>query len=84
MTESGAYDIDGVLGGGFKSQKDKMYEIVRIIKDTKKTEGRITRNDLLDRAAEINIDEHELEGYLKKLQDEGAIFEPRTGEYSVL
>lgn len=84
MTESGTYDIDGVLGGGFKSQKDKMYEIVRIIKDNKKEEGRITKKDLVTRAAEINIDEHELEGYLKKLQDEGAIFEPRTGEYSVL
>jgi replicative DNA helicase Mcm len=84
LTDSGAYDIDGVMGGGFKSQKEKMYEIVRIIKDSKKDKGKISRRDLIDKASQLNIDEHELEGYLKKLQDEGAIFEPRTGEYSVL
>ncbi len=84
MTESGTYDIDGVLGGGFKSQKDKMYEIVKIIKEYQTRDGKMARKDLITITAEMNIEEHELDGYLKKLQDEGAIFEPRSGEYSVL
>jgi replicative DNA helicase Mcm len=84
LTESGTYDIDGVLGSGFKSQKDKMYEIVKIIKEFQTKDGKMARKDLVAVASDINIDEHELDGYLKKLQDEGAIFEPRSGEYSVL
>lgn len=84
MTESGTYDIDGVLGGGFKSQKDKMYEIVKLIKESPSRDGRISKRELIEVASEINITEHELDGYLRKLQDEGAIFEPRSGEYSVL
>lgn len=84
MTESGTYDIDGVLGGGFKSQKDKMYEIVKIIKEYQTKDGSISRRDLIEVAADSNIDEHELDNYLRKLQDEGAIFEPKSGNYSVL
>jgi replicative DNA helicase Mcm len=84
MTESGDYDIDGIMGSGFKNQKDMMYEIINIIREHKAKDGKITRKELLDRATERNISEMDLEKYLKKLQDEGAIFEPRTGEYSVL
>jgi replicative DNA helicase Mcm len=84
MTESGDYDIDGIMGSGFKSQKDKMYEIINIIREHKTKDGRITRGDLEQRARDRNITEVELDKYLKKLQDEGAIFEPRSGEFSVL
>ncbi|MBN1539694.1 MAG: minichromosome maintenance protein MCM, partial [Candidatus Thermoplasmatota archaeon] len=84
MTESGDYDIDGIMGSGFKSQKDKMYEIISIIRESKVKEGRITRDDLALKAKDRNINEAELDRYLKKLQDEGAIFEPRSGEFSVL
>ncbi|RLF68352.1 MAG: hypothetical protein DRN57_04360, partial [Thermoplasmata archaeon] len=79
----GTYDIDGVMGSGFKSQKDRMYDIVRLIKEQSR-DGRIKRKDLVIHAAELNIEERELDNYLRKLQDEGAIFEPRSGEYSVL
>jgi len=84
MTESGDFDIDGIMGSGFKNQKDMMYEIINIIRENKAKDGRITRKDLVERAIERNISEMDLDKYLKKLQDEGAIFEPRTGEYSVL
>ncbi|MBN1389884.1 MAG: minichromosome maintenance protein MCM [Candidatus Thermoplasmatota archaeon] len=84
MTESGDFDIDGIMGSGFKSQKDKMYEIISIIRESKTKEGRITRSDLAQIAKDRNITEAELDRYLKKLQDEGAIFEPRSGEFSVL
>ncbi|OYT46789.1 hypothetical protein B6U90_00235 [Thermoplasmatales archaeon ex4484_6] len=83
LTDSGTYDIDGVMGSGFKSQKDRMYDIVRLIKEQSR-DGRIKRKDLVIHAAELNIEERELDNYLRKLQDEGAIFEPRSGEYSVL
>ena len=78
------YDIDGIMGSGFKSQKDKMFEIIHIIREHRSKDGKITRKQLLQKAQERNINEMELEKYLKKLQDEGAVFEPRTGEYSVL
>jgi replicative DNA helicase Mcm len=84
LTESGDYDIDGIMGSGFKNQKDMMYEIINIIREHKAKDGKITRKELLNRASERNINEMDLDKYLKKLQDEGAIFEPRTGEYSVL
>lgn len=84
MTESGDYDIDGIMGSGFKSQKDKMYEIINIIREHKAKDGKITRIELEERARDRNITEVELDKYLKKLQDEGAIFEPRSGEFSVL
>ena len=84
MTESGDYDIDGILGSGFKSQKDKMYEIISMIRESKVKEGKISRSDLVKKAKDRNITETELDRYLKKLQDEGAIFEPRSGEFSVL
>ncbi|MGA1792647.1 MAG: minichromosome maintenance protein MCM [Thermoplasmatota archaeon] len=84
MTESGDYDIDGIMGSGFKSQKDKMYEIISIIRESKVKEGKISRSELAKRAKDRNITETELDRYLKKLQDEGAIFEPRSGEFSIL
>jgi replicative DNA helicase Mcm len=84
MTDSGIYDIDGIIGSGFKSQKDKMYEILTIIREYQTTDGRITRAELRQRAEERNISENELDNYLKKLQDEGAVYEPRTGEFSIL
>ncbi len=84
MTDSGVYDIDGIIGSGFKNQKDKMYEILTIIREFQTREGRITRTELRQRAEERNISENELENYLKKLQDEGAVYEPRTGEFSIL
>jgi hypothetical protein len=61
-----------------------MYEIINIIREHKTKDGRITRGDLEQRARDRNITEVELDKYLKKLQDEGAIFEPRSGEFSVL
>jgi replicative DNA helicase Mcm len=84
MTDSGIYDIDGIIGSGFKSQKDKMYEILSIIREYQTRDGRITRTELRQRAEERNISENELDNYLKKLQDEGAVYEPRTGEFSIL
>lgn len=84
MTESGDYDIDGIMGSGFKNQRDKMYMIIGLIKEFRTQDGRISKSELVERSLQRNISEIELEKYLKKLQDEGAIFEPRTGEFSVL
>ncbi|MFW3146155.1 MAG: minichromosome maintenance protein MCM [Thermoplasmatota archaeon] len=84
MTESGDFDIDGIMGSGFKSQKDKMHLIIGIIKEYRTADGRITKPELIQRASERSITEVELEKYLRKLQDEGAIYEPKTGEFSVL
>lgn len=84
MTEAGEYDIDGIMGSGFKNQKDKMHMIIGIIKEYRSQDGRISKPELIEKSLQRNITELELEKYLKKLQDEGAIFKPRTGEFSVL
>lgn len=84
MTDTGDYDIDGIMGSGFKSQRDNMHMIIGIIKEYRTQDGRISKPELVEKALQRNISELDLDKYLKKLQDEGAIFEPRTGEYSVL
>lgn len=79
-TDEGTYDIDGIMGSGFRGQREKISEIISIIKELniRKT---CTRSEMVKMARERNIDEDELDRYIQKLISDGAIYEPTYGVY---
>jgi len=79
-TDEGTYDIDGIMGSGFKGQREKISEIMAIIKELDQS-GSATRSEIVRVAKERNIDEEELNRYVKKLINDGAIYEPSYGVY---
>jgi replicative DNA helicase Mcm len=78
--EEGKYDIDGIMGSGFLGQREKIGEIMNIIKELD-GKGAATRSEIIRVARDRNIDEDELTRYLKKLIIDGAIYEPSYGVY---
>jgi replicative DNA helicase Mcm len=79
-TEEGTYDIDGIMGSGFRGQREKIVEIMNIIKELD-NRGSASRAEIARIARERNIDDEELGRYLKKLIIDGAIYEPSYGVY---
>lgn len=79
-TDEGTYDIDGIMGSGFRGQREKIGDILSMIRELNATRT-CTRQEMIKLARERNIDEDELDRYLKKLISEGAIYEPTYGVY---
>lgn len=84
--EMGNIDIDGIFGSGSKTQMDTMLVVVDLIRslESQSKEGIAKKSDLIERAKEVNLDPIDLENYLKKLREEGSIYEPKTNHYSFL
>ena len=68
---------------GFKSQRNKIFEIMTIVKELSRN-GSATKDNIVKMAQDRNIEENELDDYLRKLKKEGTIYEPRPGQYQAL
>lgn len=78
-TETGRFDIDRMISGTTSSQRNKIREILRIMKELQdeSPSKRVAVQDLIARAEDEGIDG--AEDIVDKLKKEGELFEPRQG-----
>jgi len=82
--ESGNYDVDKIMVGVTKSQRDKINEILDIIKELEKDYGSAKKDEILELARERGIDEKNARELIEKLRRDGNIYEPRHGNYKIV
>jgi len=83
-TETGTYDVDKIMVGVTKSQRDKIRVILRIIEELEKEFDTAKIEEVKRLAKEEGIDEENTEELITKLQRDGTIYEPRDWSYKVL
>lgn len=77
--KAGIFDIDRAEGGTTSTQRSKIKIVQDLIEELQKNIGgkTIPLNDLVKRAKEEGVDD--IENIIRKMKDEGLIFEPRYG-----
>jgi replicative DNA helicase Mcm len=78
--ETGRVDIDKIMVGVTKSQRDRITRILEIIREIEKEYGSAKKSEILERAAEDGIPEREAERAIEKLRADGHIYDPRRDE----
>jgi len=81
--ESGAIDIDKIMVGVTKSQRDKIGILVEIIKDLERNFRTAEKSEIIEKAKAKNMSESEVENLIDILKRNGEIFEPKMGHYKV-
>ncbi|NOZ82816.1 MAG: minichromosome maintenance protein MCM [Euryarchaeota archaeon] len=79
--ETGKVDIDKIYVGVTKSQRDKIREILGIIRELEEEYGTAKRSEILEEAERRGISKGEVDEILKKLHDSGDIFEPKHDHF---
>ncbi len=79
--ETGQFDIDRLSSGTTSSKRNKIMEVMKIIKEMQdeSPDKLVNREDLLSRAEEEGMDSGKVEEIIKGLLKEGELFEPRQG-----
>ncbi|MDK6028281.1 minichromosome maintenance protein MCM [Ignisphaera sp. 4213-co] len=80
--ESGEIDIDVIMTGKPKSQRDKMLIIENIIRTLAKEEGCAKIKTIIAKAKEQDIEDRLVEEVLTRMRREGLIYEARDGCYA--
>jgi replicative DNA helicase Mcm len=83
-TEAGKYDIDKIMVGITKSQRDRINEILHIIRYLEEEFGTAKKSEIMQRCEEKGISEEEAEKILEKLRRDGNIYEPRHGNFKIV
>ncbi|WP_255169200.1 minichromosome maintenance protein MCM [Natrononativus amylolyticus] len=77
--ETGEFDADIVEAGTSKSQRDRIKNIKQLISDIEEEYDEGAPVDVvLERAAEIGLDESKAEHEIEKLKQKGEVYEPST------
>ncbi len=79
--ETGRVDIDKIYVGVTKSQRDKIREVLGIIRELEEEYGTAKRSEILEEAERRGISKGEVDEILKKLHDSGDIFEPKHDHF---
>lgn len=84
--ETGRIDIDIVMTGQPKSQRDKILIVMDLLRTMMKEAGgeAVKRDEVVERALERGLDEQFVEKVLEKLYESGEIIEPRPGYIMLL
>jgi replicative DNA helicase Mcm len=82
--ETGKVDIDKIKVGITKSQREKINEILDIIKELEKEYGTARETEIIERAEERGISKENVEELIEKLRRDGNIFEPKHENYKVV
>jgi replicative DNA helicase Mcm len=78
--ETGTVDIDRIATGIGASQRNKILDIKLLISELENEIGKnIPIEDIIERAAHLEIAEETVEDCIEKLKKKGDIFEPRKG-----
>ena len=78
--ETGRVDIDKIMVGVTKSQRDRITRILEIIREIEREYGSAKKSEIIDRAAEMGIPEVEAEKAIEKLRKDGHIYDPRRDD----
>jgi DNA replicative helicase MCM subunit Mcm2 (Cdc46/Mcm family) len=78
--ETGRVDIDKIMVGVTKSQRDRITRILEIIREIEREYGSAKKSEIIDRAAEVGIPEVEAEKAIEKLRKDGHIYDPRRDD----
>ncbi|MFW5973959.1 MAG: minichromosome maintenance protein MCM, partial [Natrialbaceae archaeon] len=77
--ETGEFDADIVEAGTSKSQRDRIKNIKQLISDVEEEYDEGAPIDVvLERAAEVGMDESKAEHEIEKLKQKGEVYEPST------
>uniref|UniRef100_A0A7C5YST7 DNA helicase n=1 Tax=Ignisphaera aggregans TaxID=334771 RepID=A0A7C5YST7_9CREN len=82
--ESGEIDIDTIMTGKPKSQREKMLIIEEVIRELSATEGCAKIKNIVSKTREQNIDDKFVEEALNKMRREGLIYQVREGCYALV
>jgi len=78
--ETGLFDADVIATGISKSTRDKTKVMLDLVRDlSSKHQGMAPLEIVLDQAEEQGIDKHKAEEIIRRLRQNGSIFEPKTG-----
>jgi len=80
--ESGEIDIDVIMTGKPKSQREKMIIIEEIVRNLAKEDGCAKVKAIVSKAREQNIEDKLVEEVLTRMRREGLIYEVREGCYA--
>ncbi len=80
--ESGEIDVDVIMTGKPKSQREKMVVLEEIIRELAKEEGCAKIRAIVSRGKQRGLDERFIEEMLSRMKREGLIFEAREGCYA--
>ena len=80
--ETGKLDIDRISTGIPATQRSRIVTIQEIITNLEKKLGTriIPISNIIEEAAEKNIDESKVEEVIEKLKKSGEVFEPKRGQ----
>ncbi len=81
--ETGKIDIDKIYTGITKSQRDKIREILNIIKELEEEYGTAKKSEILEMAEQRGINKANALEIIEKLKSQGDIFEPKFDQYKV-
>ena len=79
--ETGQFDIDRLSSGVTSSKRNKIMNILKIIKEMQdeSPDKLVNREDLISRAEEEGMDSAKVEEIIESLRRDGELFEPRHG-----
>ncbi|WEU40713.1 MAG: hypothetical protein OdinLCB4_001950 [Candidatus Odinarchaeum yellowstonii] len=78
--ETGKMDIDIIMTGAPKSQRDKLATLLDVISTLEKeNKGPVQIQEVIDRAKEYQLEEGFVKEALQRLLNDGTIFEPEPG-----
>lgn len=82
LDEHGRIDIDKIMAGATRTQRDRMIKLFEIIRGIEREYGTAKESEIIERALEEGISKREaLEG-IEKLKADGHIYDPRRdGRY---
>jgi replicative DNA helicase Mcm len=80
-SESGHLDIDIISTGWSRSQVEHVQVIRKLIRDLADPATGVTEIELLQRAGSEGIPEEKARALIKRLTDQGEIYQPRPGSY---
>lgn len=79
--ETGKYDIDKIMVGVTRSQRERLTHVLDIIKELEKElNAPVKKSEIIERAVKEGIPEKEVEKAIEKLKLDGYIYDPRRND----
>jgi replicative DNA helicase Mcm len=84
--ETGVVDIDKIMVGVTKSQRDRLTHVLDIIRELEREfNAPVMKSEILERGLRDGISEKEVESSIDRLKQDGQIYDPnRNGRYKVV
>jgi replicative DNA helicase Mcm len=81
--ESGSVDIDKIMTGVTKTQRDKIQIIISIIKELEKDYATAKKGEILEMAEKKGLDKGDVDRLLEVLKKNGEIYEPMFDQFKI-